>query len=185
MNIFVLDKDPKTAAKYHNDRHVVKMILEGVQMMASPYYTNNGVVQRSQAHDYQHQLIKKYSTFPREKFYGFGYYSHPCTRWVQHSYKNWMWLADLVSGLCTEYEIRYKKVHACKEVLDWFVNNPPKGLNNSWLTEPLTIPANATTLKEFPQFNDWTQAIETYRTYYKTDKKHLAKWKTTIPIWYE
>jgi len=65
---FVLDKDPKTAAKYHNDRHVVKMILEGVQMMASPYYTNNGVVQRSQAHDYQHQLIKNTAPFHVKNF---------------------------------------------------------------------------------------------------------------------
>jgi hypothetical protein len=28
MNIFVLDTDPKTCAVYHNDKHVIKMILE-------------------------------------------------------------------------------------------------------------------------------------------------------------
>jgi hypothetical protein len=28
MNIFVLDTDPKKCAVYHNDKHVVKMILE-------------------------------------------------------------------------------------------------------------------------------------------------------------
>ena len=28
MNIFVLDRDPEIAAKYHCNKHVVKMILE-------------------------------------------------------------------------------------------------------------------------------------------------------------
>ena len=28
MNIFVLDTNPKKCAEYHNDKHVVKMILE-------------------------------------------------------------------------------------------------------------------------------------------------------------
>lgn len=28
MNIFVLDNDPRKCAEYHNDKHVVKMILE-------------------------------------------------------------------------------------------------------------------------------------------------------------
>jgi len=28
MNIFVLDEDPKKCAVYHNDKHVVKMVLE-------------------------------------------------------------------------------------------------------------------------------------------------------------
>jgi len=30
MNIFLLDKNPEKCAKYHCDKHVVKMILESV-----------------------------------------------------------------------------------------------------------------------------------------------------------
>ena len=30
MNIFILDEDPKKAAEYHCDKHVVKMILESI-----------------------------------------------------------------------------------------------------------------------------------------------------------
>ena len=33
MNIFVLDKDPYVAAQMMCDKHVVKMILEGCQML--------------------------------------------------------------------------------------------------------------------------------------------------------
>lgn len=32
MNVFVLDKDPVLAAKYHCDKHVVKIILETQQI---------------------------------------------------------------------------------------------------------------------------------------------------------
>ena len=35
MNIFYLDKDPQQAAKYHCDKHVVKMILESAQMLCT------------------------------------------------------------------------------------------------------------------------------------------------------
>ena len=35
MNVFVLDKNPKKAAEYHCNKHVVKMILETCQMMTT------------------------------------------------------------------------------------------------------------------------------------------------------
>jgi len=35
MNIFVLDKDPYVAAQMMCDKHVVKMILEGSQMLST------------------------------------------------------------------------------------------------------------------------------------------------------
>ena len=33
MNIFVLDWDVRKCAQYHNDKHVVKMILETAQLL--------------------------------------------------------------------------------------------------------------------------------------------------------
>jgi len=39
VNIFVLDRDPELAAKYHCDKHVVKMILESAQMMCAAHWT--------------------------------------------------------------------------------------------------------------------------------------------------
>ena len=37
MNIFHLDKNPKICARYHCDKHVVKMILETAQMLSTAY----------------------------------------------------------------------------------------------------------------------------------------------------
>ena len=35
MNIFYLDHDPKICATYHNDKHVVKMIIEYAQLLST------------------------------------------------------------------------------------------------------------------------------------------------------
>ncbi len=35
MNIFFLDRDPQVCAVYHNDKHVVKMIVESAQMLSA------------------------------------------------------------------------------------------------------------------------------------------------------
>lgn len=188
MNIFALDKDPKKAAEYHNNRHTVKMILESVQLLVTPYYTLNGIHSRKDAKQFRGQLTLMYPSFPRDRFYGFGYYSHPCARWVQHSEANFRWLIDLAYALCEEYTLRYGKVHACQEVVEWFDDNPPNGHGVPtlvWKSNPLTVPANATTIKDsYTEFPDWETAVETYRQYYRTDKRHLAEWKTEIPSWF-
>ena len=41
MNIFVLDRDPELAAKYHCDKHVVKMVLESAQMMCAAHWMSH------------------------------------------------------------------------------------------------------------------------------------------------
>jgi hypothetical protein len=38
MNIFVLDENPTLAAKYHCDKHIVKMAVESNQMLATAYH---------------------------------------------------------------------------------------------------------------------------------------------------
>ena len=38
MNIFILDEDPKKCAQYHNDKHVVKMILETAQLLCGVHH---------------------------------------------------------------------------------------------------------------------------------------------------
>ena len=42
MNIFYLDKDPKTCAEMHCDKHVVKMIIEYAQLMSTAHRVLDG-----------------------------------------------------------------------------------------------------------------------------------------------
>lgn len=111
MNIFVLDRDPQIAATYHNDRHVVKMILESAQLLCSVSPEGEAPYRRT-------------------------HYNHPCAVWTRTSLHNYEWLLRLALALCDEYTRRYGKTHKSREVIDWCAYNVGPGfLPNIGLTE--------------------------------------------------
>ncbi len=116
MNIFVLDQDPRAAAKMSCDKHVVRMIMETAQMLCT--------VARSLG--YEDAPYK--STHSR----------HPCTLWAGQSSKNWEWLITHGLGLCDEYTTRYGKRHKSQDVIEWCMN-----LGNIVQEGPLTPFAQA------------------------------------------
>lgn len=86
MNIFVLDHDIERCAQYHCDQHVVKMILESVQILCTA-------------------LDKKGIVTP----YKSTHLKHPCVLWVEESFDNFLWLKDLALFLNDEYRYRFDK----------------------------------------------------------------------------
>ena len=42
MNVFFLDKTPTTCAQYHNDKHVVKMVIEYAQLLSTAHRVLDG-----------------------------------------------------------------------------------------------------------------------------------------------
>ena len=97
MNIFILDKDITKCAQYHCDQHVVKMILESVQILCTA-------------------LNKKGFTTP----YKSTHVKHPCVLWTEASYENFIWLKNLALALNVEYQYRYEKStdHKSISILD-------------------------------------------------------------------
>lgn len=97
MNIFILDKNIEACAQYHCDQHVVKMILESVQMLCTA-------------------LNKKGFVTP----YKSTHIKHPCVLWVEESYDNFLWLKDLALALNAEYRFRFERAvdHKSIAVLD-------------------------------------------------------------------
>lgn len=79
MNIFILDKNPAKAARYHADKHVNKMILESAQMLSTVL---GGGYKPTHA-------------------------NHPCTKWVAQSASNAVWLLFLTYELNREAQRRY------------------------------------------------------------------------------
>jgi hypothetical protein len=102
MNIFILSTDPKRSAKYHSDKHVVKMILESAQMLSTAIWESGG-----------------------EAPYRSAYKNHPCTVWARTSRQNFIWLTDLALALCEEYTYRYGKYHKSEEVIRYAKANIP------------------------------------------------------------
>lgn len=162
MNIFVLDLSPKKAAQYHNDKHVVKMILESAQMLMSSYHlhpSNPYAVKDSNCYKLTHQ-------------------NHPCTKWVNTSIENWCWLFDLVTFLNEEYKERFNhdEDHLSYRKLCYMINTydfPAVGPG------PLTPFALA-----MPDEYKSEDAVNSYKIYYICDKQHIAEWKNGAPDWY-
>lgn len=101
MNIFILDKNINKCAKFHCDQHVVKMILESVQILCT-------------------SLNKKGFATP----YKSTHINHPCVLWVEGSYDNFSWLSELALALNDEYKYRYRKTtnHSSINVLEEISN---------------------------------------------------------------
>lgn len=95
MNIFYLHRKVKKCAKYHVDRHIVKMPLETAQLLCSAIIMCGG-----------------------EAPYKLTHKNHPCAIWARKSKENWLWLKELGLALCNEYTFRYEKKHKCQEIIE-------------------------------------------------------------------
>ncbi len=94
MNIFVLDYAPGTAARWHNDKHCSKMILETAQLMCTTL-----------------NLLKV------ETPYKSCHINHPCRIWAGKTLSNFIWLGQLGMFLGEEFEYRYNNKHKSVEVI--------------------------------------------------------------------
>lgn len=90
MNIFVLDENPRLAAQYHCDKHVVKMVLETAQILS----TVSGLGPYKATH-----------------------HKHPCVLWTGTNQANFNWLVELGLELSAEYTHRYDKTHKSEAVI--------------------------------------------------------------------
>lgn len=98
MNIFVLDRDPVTAAQFALDKHCVRMVLETAQLLCSAFPQGAAPYKRT-------------------------HYNHPCGVWTRASRDNFRWLAQHGLALADEYEFRYGKVHKSRGVILWCIEN--------------------------------------------------------------
>ena len=160
MNIFILDEDPRIAAQMMCDKHVVKMIVEGCQMLS----TNHRLSGSPTVYTIHMNLYKQ------------AFANHPCTVWARQTKENYMWLADHTLELCQEYTRRYGKVHSCEEMAKWFS-----------MYYPLKTPDGDLTsfAQAMPDKYKAENAVKAYRNYYLGEKARFARWKEkNIPEWY-
>jgi hypothetical protein len=102
MNIFYLDNNPKLCARYHVDRHVVKMILETAQLLSTAHWLTGS-----------------------EGPYRATHKNHPSAIWARSNKSNYTWLCKLGLELCKEYTYRYGKIHKTQQHLEWLSKNTP------------------------------------------------------------
>ncbi|NVM37759.1 MAG: hypothetical protein HWN81_19360 [Candidatus Lokiarchaeota archaeon] len=169
MNIFALDQDPSKAAKWHVDKHVVKMVTETSQCLACALIRHNTPT--------NFLPLTSKGTPVRG-----GYHHHPSSIWAGNTRANFLWLCSLGLFLSEEYTSRYGKVHACEKQIKKMCSLAkfiPQGELESF-SIAISEDMECRKVKGFDSLPEITQ----YRLYYKIDKSHIAAWKQNKPYWY-
>lgn len=88
MNIFITSPDPVECAIALDDKRLVKMILESVQMLSTAIARHGGT-----------------------PVYKVAWKKHPCTIWTGDSRENFEWHLALLKAMNDEFMGRYNKHH--------------------------------------------------------------------------
>jgi Pyrimidine dimer DNA glycosylase len=174
MNIFFLSICIRRCARYHFDKHVVKMILEYAQLLSIAYHILN-----------PKEAIKLEK---ENKIYRKTFINHPCAIWVRSHINNYNYVAKLGLALCDEWRFRYNhpnsRKHAAEEKLYFLLNNPPKNIAKNSINLTKKNPKGFTLpmfqcMPEECKNNEKTVlgCIKAYRKYYmSTYKEKLWSW---------
>jgi hypothetical protein len=151
MNLFILSQDPKECAAMMMDVHIVKIILEAVQMLStakrlldafgSDYDTTvnkNELGMPSKMLQQYKRDCRKVANDLALPVYKAAHIAHPVCIWVRHSFENYVWTLDLVDAMHDEWRYRYDHgtnvVHKSYVVAQYLRKNPPAFTTNHRVT---------------------------------------------------
>lgn len=181
MNIFYLSSNPKQAAQYHLDKHVIKMILESAQLLCTAHRMLDGKLQTQTktTKTGKTRRVKRYVLENQElenKMYNATHIHHPCAVWARENINNYMWLYELFVALCDEYTHRYGKIHKTDSLMRACLKQAPVNIANT----PFTEPAQA-----MPNQYKHADPVVAYRQYYLGEKSKFARWtRQAVPEWF-
>lgn len=162
MNIFAVEENPKEAARSLCDKHVVKMILESAQIMAT--------VARSRGF---------------ESPYRSTHAKHPCTLWAGRHPANWVWLAVHADALGQEYTERYGKIHKSHPIINDMYRQTTLIWEGSEYKQQPDFWTQHTPFEQcMPDQYKRRNPIDGYRAYYIGEKASIATWKLHKPSWF-
>lgn len=130
FNVFFLDRDPRTCARYHAQKHLNKMIVEYAQACCAAW----------------HKLKKEGEELP-EGLYRLSNANHPITKWVCESRAHYLYLIELGLALCAERSERrarapreasgWKLVHKSEHTLRMLATRAPSNFpHTEWQRDP-------------------------------------------------
>lgn len=175
MNIFYLDKNPKTCAQMHVDKHCVKMILEYAQLLSTAHRVLDGTESVILSDSGRKKKAWTLSDFRDPLLYSATHINHPSAVWTRQSRENYIYLWHLFRELCAEYTHRYQRVHATERLIEVLSHIPE---NAKWL--PFTEPTPAMP----DQYKVAGDSVQSYKNYYLGDKQRMFSWKNReTPSW--
>jgi hypothetical protein len=180
MNIFYLSEDPDECARFHNSKHVVKMILEYSQLLSTAHRILDGteIIQKSKTgRNVKRWVLNDYRDVV---LYSATHVNHPSAVWARQSKLNYVWLYNLLCACMREYTYRYGKKHKCESLL-MALRTVPNNISNKPFTEPTPAMPDGVKIAG--------DSKASYRNYYINNKTHLANWKgkvnsRNVPEWF-
>ena len=157
MNIFYLDEDPKLCAQYHCDRHVCKMVIEGVQLLSTAHWMTGGEAPYKKTH-----------------------VNHPSNKWVRESLSNYVWLCDMTMELCKEYTHRYGKRHKTQEHLEWCMVNLPNIEDKGFTEIPQAMPDECKRENPIDGYRNYYNVEKAYMCKWKN--REVPEWFNPIQL---
>ena len=161
MNIFAIEGNENTgevdwikSAKSQDNMRVVKMILESCQILSTVLYEQG--------------MIAPYRSFNPK---------HPSCMWAAESSENFRNLMKHCASMIQEYEMRFGKIHKCKEVL----------VKIKRMYKPENFPTNEPTPLRLAMPNHFkveNNPVISYRRYYAS-KPRMRYPKNKIPKWFK
>lgn len=147
----------RRCARYHNDIHVRKMIIEYAQLLSTC-----------------HRLLG--TSFSDNIYKAIRNVNHPSAVWVRQSTENYKWLYKLFKCLCEEYEYRFSKKHATSRLLVELEKIPENLTEGSMTPFTLSMPDYCKVVCD--QKDDINRlnrcAIQSYQNYYNYEKQEYT-----------
>lgn len=163
MNIFVLHRNPKEAAKMHTDKHVRQQSIKYAQLLSSAHHAC--------LHSEEPALVGLYKMIQE---------NHPATIWTRTHPLHYAWLYELACATWDEYMYRYGKVHASSRLRRALARVPKIHNYNADTPPPQCIPDTYKIAG-----NTWDATVNAYRQYYSDATTGTATWnQREAPEWF-
>ena len=166
MNMFWLDLDPTIAARWNQDAHVVKMPLEGAQMMCAAFAEPVDMVWRA---------LDPASRLSRGQLpYEWSNPNHPVSLWVRATLGNFRKTGEFMLALLDEHAFRYGGSHKTRAVVEWALANEASASRlvsrDLSMTPPVKMVGDADALAG--------DVAEAYKAYYLREKQ--GHWRKSL-----
>ena len=157
MNIFFLSLDPEECATLYCDQHVIKILLEIVQMLYTAWHFSGEPGWDSRA---------PYNKTKTKRGYRPAHPNHPMCLWVRSSEKAYNLATDVGLALAIEYTKRFGKVNGCSKHIVWLKMNQPPSFGSIQSGKAYY---SVQGIPECMPEDHWDPDIVTaYKSYYKT-----------------
>ncbi len=176
MNIFYLHENEMQNAKWHIDKHIVKMPIEYAQLLSTAHRVLDGVMYMDKTANGRN--IKRWRLHDKREdvLYKASHIKHPSAIWARESISNYYKLFKLYMATLSEYTYRYGKIHGASKPSVMLMRAPANIPPSVGTEMPQAMPE---------QYKVKGQPIKAYKNYYIGAKNSFATWKNRErPNWY-